>query len=382
MKNHKNNKENKIKITQVSRNYFPFFGGVESVVRQIVHSLPLDKFYAEIITCSNENKGYFDVIKNVHVRRCASLFEFKSNPISPELIFRLSKIKTDVLHYHHPFIFSAIAHFIARPKYKKLIATYHSDVVKQKYIMKFFQPIYEKFLDKADKIHVLSPNIIENSDTLSKFREKCVVIPYGIDLAKYEEINFEEVKKIKEKFPDKKILLFVGRLIYYKGIPCLIEAMKNVSKDAILVIIGEGELQAEFLEKTKEDNLQDRVFFKGRAADQELVNYYHACDAFIFPSIYQSEAFGIAQLEAMACGKPVVNTWLNTGVNYVSIDKETGLTVEPENVGQLAEAINMLVSDDNLRNRLGQNARKRAEDIFSLPKVEGKYVEFYASVLE
>lgn len=375
-------KNKKIKITQVSRNYFPFFGGVESVVRQIVHSLPLDKFYAEIITCSNENKGYFDVIKNIHVRRCASLFEFKSNPISPEFIFRLSKVKTDVLHYHHPFIFSAIAHFIARPKYKKLIATYHSDVIKQKHIMKFFQPIYEKFLTKADKIHVLSPNIIENSSTLSKFKDKCVVIPYGIDLAKFEKRDEEKIQEIKERFPDKKILLFVGRLIYYKGIPCLIEAMKSVSKDAILVIIGEGELQAEFLAKTKEYNLEERVFFKGRATDQELINYYQACDAFIFPSIYQSEAFGIVQLEAMACGKPVVNTWLNTGVNYVSIDKETGLTVEPENVAQLAEAINILVSDNNLRNKLGQNAKKRAEDIFSLPKVEKKYIEFYTSVLD
>ncbi|MFH0702114.1 MAG: glycosyltransferase, partial [bacterium] len=152
----KSDKTKTIKVTQISKYYFPFSGGLEAVAKQISDVLPKNKFQVEIISCSINNQSSLEIIDNIPVERCASLFEFKSNPISLDFMWKLSKVKTDILNYHHPFIFAAIAHFIARPKYKKLVVTYHGDVIRQKYIIKLFNPVYNKFLEKADKIFVLS----------------------------------------------------------------------------------------------------------------------------------------------------------------------------------------------------------------------------------
>lgn len=368
----------KKKFTQVTKYYAPFCGGIEAVAKQISDEInQSNDFDVEVLACANDHKTSKDVIDGVPVNRCGVDFIFKANPISWRFIWELSRVKTDILHYQHPFIFAAIAHFIARPKYKKLTMTFCCDVVKQKYIMRVLNPIYEKFISLVDEIHILAPDMIESSETLSKFKEKTTLIPYSIDLAQYDTYDKAKVQAIKDDFKDKKILLFVGRLIYYKGISVLIEAMKTVSDDAVAVVIGTGTLEEELKERVKEENLSEKVVFKGFVPNEDLDAYYHACDVFLFPSITKAEAYGISQLEAMACGKPVINTWVHTGVNYVSVDKETGLTVEPSNVEQLSEAINTLVEDEALIEKYGTAARKRVYDLFSLKINQEKYREFF-----
>lgn len=369
-----NNKKN---FVQVSKYYYPFCGGIEAVAKQIADTMKKNEYNVEVFACSQDINSSEDFVDDIPIKRCGVLTEFKANPISINLIWRLSRVKADVLHYQHPFVFAAIAHFIARPKYKKLTLTYCSDVVKQKYIMKVFNPIFERFLKEADKIHILAPNMIESSKTLAKFKEKCVTVPYSIDISKYQKINNEKVKQIKERFPNKKILLFVGRLIYYKGISILIDAMKNVNEDTVLIIIGIGKLEEELKKQVNDLNLYNRIFFEGQVSDEDLLSYYHACDIFVFPSIAKSEAYGISQLEAMSCGKPVINTWLHTGVNFISINEVTGITIQPLNVEELTNAINLLIFNDDLRLKYGVNARKRIEEVFNLEKVENNYLDFF-----
>ena len=182
--------------------------------------------------------------------------------------------------------------------------------------------------------------------------------------------------RIKEKYKNKKILFSLGRLVKYKGFIYGIEAMKKVD-NAIYLIGGSGPLKEEFKNYIKENQLENKVILIGRVNDEDLDNYYKACDIYLFPSIMQSEAFGIVQLEAMKYGKPVINTNLGTGVNYVSIHNETGLTVEPKNSEELANAINKLLNDDNLKMRLGQNARRRIENLFDIEKVNYLYRNLY-----
>ena len=357
----------KTKVTHITRYAYPHIGGIEAVISQINESLPDELFEKEVLCCSNSEKT--SVENDVKYNRCKYLFEFAANTISPEFIWKLSRVDTDIIHYHMPFIFAVIAHFIARPKYKKMYITYHSDIIGYDKIMKPFWNIYKKFLKQADKIHVLSPNIIESSKILKAYRGKCVVIPQGISI---NNIECEKAKKIKNEYPNKKIIFSLGRLVKYKGFIYGIEAMKNV-ENAVYLIGGSGPLGEEFRKYIEENNLKKKVILLGRVTSEDVESFYQACDIYLFPSVMQSEAFGIVQLEAMRYGKPVINTNLGTGVNYVSINNETGLTVEPKNSTALASAIKTLLEDDTLRAKLGQNARRRVEMLFDIDRIKYQY---------
>lgn len=358
----------KTKVTHITRYAYPHIGGIEAVISQINESLPNEEFEKEVLCCSNIDKS--SVEDGVKYNRCKYLFEFAANTISPEFIWKLSRVNTDIIHYHMPFIFAVIAHFIARPKYKKMYITYHSDIIGYDKIMKPFWGIYKEFLKQADKIHVLSPNIIESSKIIKPYKEKCVVIPQGISTKNI--FNNEQAQKIKQKYPNKKILFSLGRLVKYKGFIYGIEAMKNV-ENAVYLIGGSGPLGEKFRKYIEENNLKEKVILLGRVTSEDVESFYQACDIYLFPSVMQSEAFGIVQLEAMRYGKPVINTNLGTGVNYVSIHGETGLTVEPANSEELSKAIKTLLEDAPLREKLGQNARRRVEMLFDIDRIKYQY---------
>jgi len=353
--------QKKIKVVQVSRHAFPACGGVEAVINQIAQNLlAKENFEQEILTCSNNYES--EIINEIKINRCKYLFEFAANPISLSLIWKLSKVNTDIIHYHMPFIFGVIAHFIARPKYKKLVVTYHSDIIDYDKIMLPFWPLYKLFLAKTDSIHILSPNILDSSKFLQKYKDKCTVVPYGINL---DSVKADEAKtkEIKNKYKDKKILFSMGRLVSYKGFKYAIDAIKYVKGDIVYIIGGNGPLEKELQQQIDDNNLSDKIKLLGRIPNEYVNSYYQACDIYLFPSIMPSEAFGIVQLEAMVCEKPVINTNLGTGVNYVSVHNLTGLTVEPENSKQLADAINLLISDEDLRIKFGKNAKKRVKKL-------------------
>ena len=226
---------------------------------------------------------------------------------------------------------------------------------------------------KADKIHVLSPNVIESDSILTPHKNKCEIIPYGIDTN--IELYEDEVQKIKEQYPNKKIILCCGRLVKLKGFQYVIEAMKDV-ENAVLLIMGDGPLRNSFVTYIEKNDLKNKVILLGAISDKKQKEiYYLACDIFVLSSI--KESFGIVQLEAMKYGKPIINTNLGTGVNFVSINNKTGLTVEPCNVEELAKVINILLTDEELRNKLGQNARKRVEELFDIEKIKDKYIRMY-----
>jgi rhamnosyl/mannosyltransferase len=373
--------QDNLRITQVCKLYKPYFGGVEEVVDQIKSIIQnYTNFQQEIISCSNEFKSEKHI--NLVITRLKYLFEFKSNNISLSLLFRLAKLKTNLIIYHQPYIFGVLAHFIARPKFKKMVVVYHSDIIGYEIYMKYFNWILKKFLSQTDKIFVLSQVVIESSKILQEFQEKCEVIPYGIDIKNLKSFNNNKIHAIKEIYKNRKILLYVGRLVAYKGLPYLIEAVKKVNTDAVLVIIGEGPMKKKIKSQIHKLNLKDRVFLAGKISPEEVPYFYQACDIFVFPSIMKSETFGIAQLEAMVYEKPVINTNLETGVNYVSLNNHTGLTVEPKNPKALANAINTMLNNEFLKKKFGENAKLRVEKYFSLERATSKYMEVFKGVLE
>ena len=239
-------------------------------------------------------------------------------------------------------------------------------------MLKLYQPLMKWLLKRADVILTATQAHIDSSSYLQPFREKCVIVPYGIDPAAYE--LRPHLTPLASQLYDKsaKKILFTGRLVYYKGADVLLEAFANLQTNAELFFAGTGVLEDELKMRAEVLGIAERVHFLGRRMTPELRDMFAECDLFVLPSVANSEAFGIVQLEAMVNGKPVINTALPTGVPLVSIDGETGLTVPPKDAAALTEAMEKLLSDDALRAQYGKAARERVLQTYSLQAVMEK----------
>jgi rhamnosyl/mannosyltransferase len=356
-----------MKILQVNKLYWPHIGGVEKIVQQVAEGLnEKNDFEIEVLCCQAKGKRKIEEINKVKVWRASSFGIFWGMPISFDFfrLFKKLSEETDIIDFHHPFPLGDLAFFLFKPRVR-LIVHYHSDIVRQKIFEFLFRPLIFNTLKRAEKIIVSNPNLIKSSFYLRKFQEKCVVIPFGVDLKNFERFNKNEVQKIKEKYGD--FVLFVGRLNYYKGVNYLIEAMKEI--EANLVIIGEGPEKKNLKFKIKNLKLENKVFFLPTLTEEKLINFYHACSLFVLPSIFKSEAFGIVLIEAMACGKPIVSTELGTGTSWVNINGQTGFVVPPRDSQALATAIKKILEDKKLAQEFSENAKKRAEKEFSLERM-------------
>jgi glycosyltransferase involved in cell wall biosynthesis len=321
----------------------------------------------EVLVTNREFKTKIEEYEGIKVYKVADLGRILSAPISPIFPYWIGKIKADILHFHLPNPTAVMSYLIRNPK-GKVVVTWHSDIIRQQKFLYFYKPFLYRFLKRADAIIATSDRYIKSSPHLSKFIYKCIPIPLGIEIGKYESNPriVEEVKKIKMKHGNR-IVLFVGLLRYYKGIQYLIEAMKQV--DGKLLIIGQGPMEESLRNLMKDLKIEGKVEFVGVVDDETKLSYFHACDVFCLPSILRSEGFGLSQLEAFACGKPVVSTNLDTGVPYVNQNGVTGLIVEPKNAEFLALAINKLLDDSALREKYGNGAKLRAREEFAADKV-------------
>lgn len=355
----------KMKVLHIGKFYPPdSSGGIETVVYNLVQELSKD-ITCDVLCFNSNSKTITEFKENSTVIRVSCFGRLFSAPIGHSMIYWFKKIANcyDIIDVHLPNPIVNIAYFLVRPK-AKLIIHWHSDIIKQKKLLFFFKPLQNWLLRKASKIIVATPQHIESSIFLKDFRDKCEIIPFGIDISRSQMSDTvrKKVDTIRNKY-GPRIILFVGRFVYYKGIEYLVRAMKDV--DANLLLIGDGPLKKDLEDIVVELGIEEKIVFLGAVNDEEMPIYYHACDIFVLPSIANSEGFGIVQLEAMACGKPVINTSLPTGVPYVSLNGETGITVPPKNSVALAKAINRLLADNDLRKRYGQNAKQRVEKEFT-----------------
>ena len=220
-----------------------------------------------------------------------------------------------------------------------------------------------RFLKRADQIIVATKGHIDGSAFLPAFREKCRIIPYGIRVESYLQAACTPILTEQLRKPGRVKVLFVGRLVYYKGVDVLLEAFRAV-QGAELFLVGNGSLEDDLRQQAQAEPLQETVHFMGTLSDADLKSAFSDCDLFVLPSVATSEAFGIVQLEAMVYRKPVINTNLASGVPYVSLDGETGLTVPVKDAPALAAAIQKLVDDPALRAQYGAAAQKRVLEQF------------------
>ncbi|MBI3450670.1 MAG: glycosyltransferase [Acidobacteria bacterium] len=353
-----------MKVLQVGKYYFPVMGGMENHLGLLCGQLR-GSCDLEIVVSHTKPRTTREAVDGLPVTRCLEVGHVASTSLCPTMPWVLSHRRYDLIHIHFPHPMAVVSYLLSRkPVRHKVVVTYHSDIVKQVRLLKLYAPFMESVLGRASAIICSSPDYIESSETLRKFRSKCRVIPLGIDLARFDVTPAiaEAAAKIRARFGGP-VALGVGRLIYYKGFEHAVEAMRAV--DGQLLIIGVGPLREALESRALACGVASRVHFLGRISDEEIASYYAACDVFILPSVARSEAFGLVQLEAMASRRPVINTSLDSGVPFVSRHGETGLTVEPASSAALASAMRTLFADPGRARSLGEAGRARAEAEFS-----------------
>lgn len=355
-----------IRILQVNKFYYPYIGGVEKVVQQLSEEmLKVPGVENEVLACHLSGVDKTGTIRGVHVTLAGSIRKVLGMPVSPSfprLFERLIREK-DIVDFHMPFPLAAWCLGKLKTYGTRVVVHYHSDIVRQRWLRRVYEPAFKRLLDRADAIIVSSPNLRDGSELLRTHKDKCFVIPFMVSLPNVGQVPPVRAAALKEHLgipAETPVVLYVGRFVYYKGLQYLVEAMAGV--DAALLLVGDGPLKGELAQTAQRVGIAQRTFWKSGVADEDLADFYALADLFVLPSSHSTEAYGIVQMEALASGLPVVNTNLPTGVPWVSKDGETGLTVRPLDSEALCNAINQILKNPDLNARFKAAALKRAED--------------------
>jgi glycosyltransferase involved in cell wall biosynthesis len=362
-----------LSVLHLGKYYPPARGGIESHLEVLSNGLK-DEVNLKLIVANDGRQTVRETCSGVPLTRVAELGKLQSAPICPALLNEVRKAKADVVHIHWPNPTAVVAYLLSGHK-GKLVFTYHSDVVRQRKLAVIFQPVLNFALNRSSAIIASSPDYIGSSDVLSGYRSKCRVIPFGVPGNYFQQRDDHEVERIRDRY-GPQILLAVGRLVYYKGFEYLVRAMAFTK--GTLLLVGNGPERTHLDLLARELGVRERIHFLDEVED--LRPYYHAADVFVLPSIMRSEAFGIVQLEAMACAKPIVNTELDSGVNFVSPNGVSGLTVPPRNHVALANALNYLLERPYLRTKLGIGGRQRVAKEFTVQRMIERTLDVYEEV--
>jgi rhamnosyl/mannosyltransferase len=370
-----------IKVLHVNKLYWPWMGGIERIVKSLAEGLQrIESLDVRVLTCRSRGERKVERIEEVEVTRAASLGMLRSMPVAPNFhpeLVRMSR-RVDLVHFHMPFPLADLSVILGGMADVPMVASYHCDIIRQRIWKHFYVPVGHAFLRRVRRVLVSSPNMVWNSPILRRYARKCNVIPYGIDVSYWSGASGSppEVPSPRHSSP---FVLFVGRLIYYKGVETLLHAMAKV--DADLVLAGDGPMRRGLEALSKALGISPRVRFLGSIPDDTLRHYYRECRVLALPSVSAAEAFGMVQLEAMANGKPVVNTNLPTSVPFVARHNESALTVPPGDAEAMGAAIRNLLQDASLYARLSCEARDVVRREFALETMIRRTAELYKDVL-
>lgn len=363
----------RLRVVHVGKFYPPHLGGMETHLELLARSTR-GEADVEVVVSNDGPHTVRETVGGVPVTRIGVKLALASASFGPGMAKAIRAADADVVHFHHPNPPAVLSYLAARPR-GALVVTYHSDIVRQRVLGPLISPLLHHFLGRAGAIIASSPQYAATSAMLRRHAARVRVIPFGIDAGELATVDAAEVRRVRERY-GPRLVLAAGRLVYYKGFEYLVRAMRAV--DAHLLIAGDGPLLPALRQLAAHAGVEGRVTLLGRVPD--LRPLYHAASVFALPSIARSEAFGIVQMEAMACGLPVVNTALDSGVPFVSPHLETGLTVPPADADALASALRTLLDDPALRARLGAAGRARVAGELSAGRMAGRTLDLYHEV--
>jgi len=367
------------RILHISKFYPPHFGGIEDVCYTLVRWLAADPEVEQRVFCFGDQRACSaDDYEGVRVSRTGNWGTVASQSIAPRYPDRLRRemrtFRPDIVHFHAPNPLAAACLLAVLPRGVRLIVHWHSDILVHEGLYRVIRPVESALLRRADVIVTTSERYTECSQPLGPFRDKCTVIPNVVNTAKLQP-GPRLVERLRERYGDRPLLLFVGRHVPYKGLDSLLGAMRHVEHDCRVVIGGAGPLT----EQLRRDHPAPNIIFAGRIPDDELSAWYTAADLFMFPSVTKAEAFGVALAEAMWCGTPAITfTIPGSGVNWVNLNGVTGIEVDNGNQRQLSAAIDHMLSHDDMRREYGRAAHSRVEQHMTLDRISPKLQALYA----
>lgn len=372
---------NNFRVLQLGK-FYPICGGVEKVAYDLMSGLSEQNVYCDMMcAATNGESRTISVNEHAKVICCHTLAKVAATMISPAMIFALKKVQDqyDIIHVHHPDPMACLALLLSGYK-GKVVLHWHSDIQKQRILLRLYSPLQKWLIRRADKIVGTSPVYLSESPFLRKVQHKTVCLPIGVDPMCPDAAG---VRKIKDRYKGKKIIFSLGRLVTYKGYEFLIAATKYLKDNYMILIGGTGALREKLQEEINSMHLRGKVKLLGHVSDEELPSYYGACDVFCLSSVQKTEAFGIVQIEAMSCGKPVVATKIpHSGVSWVNAHEESGINVVPGDAYALAKAIEAIVENGAAYDRYSEGALNRYQKLFTKEKMIAKCKELYDGLMK
>ena len=354
-------------------------GGVEKVINQIARGANKLGVKTDVLSLTSKRVPRIIEIDGYLAHRARLDVEIASTGFSVSAFLRFAQLaeKADLIHYHYPWPFMDVVHFASRVK-KPTVVTYHSDIIRQKYLLKIYRPLQWKFLGDMSRIVTTSPNYLATSGILANYKHKISVIPIGLDKTTYPAPSADMLAYWRNRI-GLKFLLFVGVLRYYKGLHILLEAAKGTSYP--IVIVGAGPIEAELKKQAEETGLSN-IHFLGFLSDEDKVALLTLCYAVVFPSHLRSEAFGISLLEGAMYGKPLISSEIGTGTSFINIANETGLVVPPSDPLALRQAMRTLWDNPEMAAEMGLKAEARYWKLFTADKMVASYIDLYRKLVE
>ena len=364
-----------MRVLHFYKDYLPeSMGGVEQVIRQLCAGTARMGVHSEVLTLTREKTASTIQFEGHRVRRIPVALDIASNGMALAAIGELRRLAAgcDVVHYHFPWPFADLAHFAARIG-KPSVVTYHSDIVRQKLLLRLYAPLRHRFLHSVDVIVATSPNYLASSAVLARYRHKTRVITYGLDKSSYPDARADLLQHWRQRI-GPRFFLFVGVLRYYKGLHILLDAM--AAADYPVVIVGAGPTEQELKSRALRLGLRN-VYFVGALGEDDKAALLTLCLAVVFPSHLRSEAFGISLLEGAMFGKPMVSSEIGTGTSYINIDGETGFVVPPGDAAAFGQAMRLLWDDPARAQQMGRQAAARYGSLFTSQQMAAGYTTLY-----
>lgn len=374
-----------MKILQLGK-FYPIRGGVEKVMWDLTRALSARGVDCDML-CAYDTPSMRgddvrpengEIVFNEH-GRCfcvPALCKRSATMLSPAMVSWLRRHcrEYDIIHIHHPDPMAAVA--LRLSGYKgRVILHWHSDILKQKVLLKFYKPLQDWVIRRADTIVGTTPVYVRESPYLAGVQDKITFVPIGIEKFVYSE---QKVVPLHQIAGNRKIVFALGRLVEYKGFAYLVDAAKYLPDNYIVAIGGMGPLEASLRERIEKNGLDGKVRLLGYLEDEDVRAWMGACDVFALSSVFKTEAFGIVQLEAMSCGKPVVATRIpGSGTAWVNAEGESGLNVPVGDSGALADAIMKITGDAVTYEGFSARALHRYEEMFTTDAMVNKMLKIY-----
>jgi rhamnosyl/mannosyltransferase len=366
-----------MKVLHFYKTYLPdAHGGAQQVIYEICEGTKRYGIDCEVLALTSQESETRMVGRHrAHFQRRAAKFASTDLSISAVGRFRELTAKADVVHYHFPWPMMDVAHFLVLHG-KPSVVTYHSDIVRQRFLYSFYRPIMHRFLASADTIVATSPAYVRTSPVLRRYRDKVRVIPIGIDDAPLRNPDPALLQRWRAKV-GSGFFLFIGVARYYKRLDVLLEAARGTGMP---VVIAGADNDNQRAQASRGEVRSDNIIYTGAISDADKAALLHLCNVVVLPSGLRSEAFGIVLLEGAMLSKPLLCCELGTGTTYVNVDGLTGFAVPPGDAGALRAAMRRLHDNPDLARQLGHNARKRYLDLFTSDRMARKYAEVYEQV--